>query len=560
MMQAIFAAQSGMSIGELDAAIVVAYLIGITLVGVLSSRRQANTSADYFLAGRGLHWPMIGMALFATNISTIHLLGLAADSYRVGLVIGNFEWMAPFFLILLGLVFAPFYFRNRISTLPEYLERRFDTRSRMFLAFMAIVGALFIHIGLSLFAGATLMEQFFGIPVLYSIVIISAATAAYTVLGGLKAVVVTESIQTAVLLIGSVCVTVFGLMALQDHGIHSYSDFVDAARPNQMSMIRTEGEFPWYHMLAGYPVLAIWYWCADQTIVQRVLGAETQRDAQLGPLFAGFIKVLPVFVMCLPGVMAYVLYKDIIGDDANQALPTLIDQLIPPGLKGFIAAALLAAVMSTIAGALNSAATLVSFDLIKNFNPQASERTLVLSGRVTACVVMLLAMLWSTQGDRFESIFIGANSMIACLAPPISAVFVWGVFWPRGTRQASLATLVIGFVLGAAAFTFDFPLVSIYEKTIELDAGFQVVPVKLITEIWGIPFMLQAWWLFVICSGVFFVISLLTPPPLPEQTDNLCWPNPIAVVTSEKITRPDDPRVIAAILTALMVTLFCIFA
>ena len=175
-------------------------------------------------------------------------------------------------------------------------------------------------------------------------------------------------------------------------------------------------------------------------------------------------------------------------------------------------------------------------------------------------VVMLLAMLWSTQGDRFESIFIGANSMIACLAPPISAVFVWGVFWPRGTRQASLATLVIGFVLGAAAFTFDFPLVSIYEKTIELDAGSQVVPIKLITEIWGIPFMLQAWWLFVICSGVFFVISLLTPPPLPEQTDNLCWPNPIAVVTSEKITRPDDPRVIAAILTALMVTLFCIFA
>ncbi len=537
--------ESSLKIGALDATIIVAYMIGIIFVGVWSSRRQGTTTAGYFLAGRKLHWPMIGMALFATNISTVHLLGLAADSYRVGLVVGNFEWMAIFFLILLGLVFAPFYFRNKISTLPEYLERRFGLGSRMFLAFMAVVGALFIHIGMSLFAGAKLMEQFFDMPIQSSIIVIAAATALYTVLGGLKAVVVTESIQTILLLVGSLAITWFGLVALRDRGIDSYSEFLAAAQPNQMSMVRSEGAFPWYHMLAGYPVLAIWYWCADQTIVQRVLGAETQRDAQLGPLFAGFLKVLPVFCMCLPGVMAYVLFQDLIGDDPNQALPVLIDQLIPSGLKGLIAAAMLAAVMSTVAGALNSAATLVSIDLIKNLHPAAGDRTLVLSGRVTACVVMLLAIMWSTQGDRFESVFTGINAMIACLAPPISVVFLWGVFWPRGTRQGSLATLITGFVLGALVFTFDFPLVG--EE-------------KVFTDALGIPFMLQAWWLFVICTVVFFTVSLLTPAPSSEQTKELCWPNPFAVITSGQITGLTDPRIVAAVLLAVTITLYWVFA
>ena len=541
----LFAAASGLQIGPLDAAIVVAYLVGIIVIGLISSRRQASTSSEYFLAGRSLRWPMIGLALFATNISTVHLIGLAADGYRVGLVVGNFEWMATFFLMLLGLVFAPFYFRNKISTLPEYLERRFSRGSRMFLAFMAVVGALFIHIGLSLFAGSTILEQFFGIPVIWSIVIISAATALYTVLGGLKAVVVTESIQTVLLLVGAFCVTWFGMGALAEQGITSLTDLKAAAKPEQLSMIRSEGDFPWWHMLAGYPVLAIWYWCADQTIVQRVLGASTQRDAQIGPIFAGFIKILPLFVMVLPGVMAYVLFAEQIGDQPNQALPTLIDQLIPVGLKGLIAAALLAALMSTIAGALNSAATLVSIDLVKNFNPGTSDKALLMIGRVTACVVMLLAMLWSTQGDKFKSVFEGGNMMIACLAPPISTVFIWGVFWRRGTRQGSLTTLIVGFLLGATAFTLDFPLIG---------------ETKLITAVWGIPFMLQAWWLFVICSVLFVLVSLFTPPPSPEQTEDLCWRNPLAVIATGELTGLTDPRVLAGLLSIVMIVLYVIFA
>ena len=535
----------GLTIDPIDLTIIVVYMIAITGIGIFTSRKQAQTSSGYFLAGRSLRWPMIGLALFATNISTIHLVGLAADGYRVGLVIGNFEWMAASCLVLLGLVFAPFYFKNGVATLPDYLEKRFSGGSRTVLAFMAVVGALFIHIGMSLYAGSKIFEEFFAINVIWSILIISSATALYTVLGGLKAVVVTESIQTVLLLLGAVAVTVFAILALQDSGVDSYAAFKEKLPERHVSMLHPSGGLSWYAVFLGYPVLGIWYWCADQTIVQRVLGAKTQKDAQAGPIFAGFIKILPVFLMVFPGVMAYVLFRDRIGENPNATLPVLISELIPTGLKGLIAAGLLAAVMSTIAGALNSTATLVSIDIIKKFRPNASDKLLVSSGRVTAVVVMVLAMLWSTQGGRFESIFTGVNAMIACLAPPITAVFVWGVFWPRGTQQASLATLLIGFLLGGVVFAFDFPLIG---------------KVKVITDEWGIPFMMQAWWLFVICSVIFVLVSLITPPPREEQTRDLCWRNPLAAITTTPFSGISDPRLLSGILIAIMVVLYWIFA
>ncbi len=287
----------------LDLAIIIIYLVGIVVVGILSTRKQKQSSDDYFLAGRGLKWGVIGAALFASNISTIHLVGLAASGYKEGLVWGNFEWMATFTLILLGIVFAPFYFKNKISTLPEFLEKRYSSGSRTFLAFMAIIGALFIHIGMSLYAGAAVFEQFFGIDVITSIVIISIITTIYTVLGGLKAVVITETIQTVLLLFGAVLVTIFAIMALPEAGIHTFAEFKAALKPNQLSMIHTDNSsgLAWYAILLGYPVLGVWYWCSDQTIVQRVLGAQTLKDAQRGPLFAGLLKILPVFLLVLPG-------------------------------------------------------------------------------------------------------------------------------------------------------------------------------------------------------------------------------------------------------------------
>ena len=533
-----------MRIETLDLVIIVAYLVGIVALGLFASRHEKNTTSDYFLAGRSLRWPMIGMALFATNISTVHLVGLASSGYKDGLVFGNFEWLATFCLILLGIVFAPFYFRSRVATLPEYLERRYSPASRMVVAVMAICGAMFIHIGVSLYAGATIIERFFDLDPLLSIIVISIATAIYTVVGGLLAVVVTEALQTILLLVGAVIITICGMSALAEQGITTYAEFSQAVKPRQLSMLHSDGDYAWYAMLLGYPVLGIWYWCADQTIVQRVLGAQTQRDAQIGPLFAGFIKVLPVFLMVFPGVIAYVLYSDLIGDDSDQTLPVLIEQLVPTGLKGLLAAGLLAALMSTVAGALNSASTLVSIDLVGRLWPKTPEAQLVRIGRITAVVVMLVAMAWSTQGKNFGGIFAGLNQMIACLAPPITTVFLLGVFWPRGTSQAAFCTLIGGFMLGTIVFIADFPAFGLMFISNQL----------------GIPFMLQAWWLFVLCCGLFVSTSLVTPHPTPEQINGLCWTNPLAALTTEPLRSVRDPRVLALLLAALMLALYWCFA
>jgi len=534
---------SELTIPLLDLIIIAVYLLGILAIGILSTRKMKLTSQGYFLAGRSLRWGMVGAALFASNISTIHLVGLAASGYNEGLVWGNFEWMASFTLILLGLVFAPFYFKSRIATLPEFLERRYSPGSRMVLAFMAIAAALFIHIGMSLYAGAAVFKQFFGIDVVTSIFIISVITAIYTVLGGLKAVVVTETIQTAILVIGAVGVTLFAIFALPDHGIHNLAQLKAAVKPDQLSMLQAKSSagLAWYAVFLGYPVLGIWYWCSDQTIVQRVLGAKTQNDAQIGPLFAGLLKILPVFFMVFPGVIAYVLFKDVIGADSNQTLPVLISQLIPTGLRGLIAAGLLAALMSTIAAALNSSATLVAVDIVKRFKPAISDDRQVQIGRISAVVVMILAMAWSTQGGRYTSIFEAINAIAANLAPPITTVFLWGVFWRRGTKQAALTTLVVGFSLGAVSFVVDLPVFG---------------DVKIITENWGIPFMMQAWWMFCFCSLVFVVVSLMTPKPAPKNIEGLTWDKPLRIFSQGSVTGIKDPRLLAGFLLGIMIILY----
>ena len=538
--------ETQLRIPVLDLIIIIVYLVGITAVGILATRRQKMTASIFFLAGRSLPWGMVGASLFASNISTIHLVGLAASGYNEGLVWGNFEWMAVFTLILLGLVFSPFYFKSKISTLPEFLERRYSPASRTFVAFMSLAAALFIHIGMSLYAGAAVFQQFFGIDVLVSILIISLITLLYTALGGLRAVVVTETIQSGILVLGAITVTVCALWALPEHGIHTFAEFKSALRPGQLNMIHTDNSsgLAWYAVLLGYPVLGIWYWCTDQTIVQRVLGAKSERDAQLGPLFAGYLKILPVFFMVFPGVVGYVLFKDVIGSDSNQTLPVLINELVPTGLRGLISAGILAALMSTIAAALNSSGTLIATDIVKRFRPEISDRKQVQVGRISSVVIMLLAMLWSTQGGRYSSIFEAINAVAAHLAPPITTVFLWGVLWRRGTKQASIVTLSIGFFLGAVSFLLDLPVIG---------------SEKLITENWGIPFMMQAWWMFCICSVIYVLVSLATPPPSPEAVEGLTWEHPLAVIRQGKGSGITDPRRFAGVLFVVVAVLYYLF-
>lgn len=537
---------SHIRIPTLDLGIIIAYVVAILAIGILSTRRVRVTGQIFFLAGRSLPWGIVGAALFASNISTIHLVGLTASGYNEGLVWGNFEWMASFTLILLSLVFAPFYFRSKVSTLPEFLERRYSPASRSLLAFMAITAALFIHIGMSIYAGAAVFEQFFGVSVVTSILIVAVVVSIYTILGGLRAVVVTETVNTGFLLLGAIIITVYALLALPTHGIHSIADFRAAVKPSQLNMLQTHSSvgLNWYAVFLGYPILGVWYWCTDQTIVQRVLGARTERDAQLGPLLAGFLKILPVFFLVLPGVIAYVLFHNLIGSASNQTLPVLINELVPTGLKGLISAAVLAALLSAVSAALNSSGTLVAVDIVKRLRPEISDRGLVQIGRISSTVVMILAVLWSTQGGRYSSIFEAINVIAADLAPPITTVFLFGVFWRRGTKEASVVTLITGFLIGAASFVLELPVFGTE---------------KIVTHRWGISFMMQAWWVFCICSAIFILVSLLTPPPPAEKLEGLTWDNPLAVIFGKKVEGFFDPRIIAGVLLATMAVLYYVF-
>lgn len=543
-----FIAEAGTGVGTTDLVIIIVYLIGIMTVGIWAGYRKRASSTQFFLAGRALPWAIIGPALFCANISTIHLVGLAADGYRVGLAVGNFEWMASFCLIVLGLAFAPFYFRSKLSTLPEYLEKRYCPTARTILAFIFIMSALLVHIGISLYAGAKVLEEFFGLNMYVSIIGISTITAIYTIIGGLRAVMITDAIQAILLLLGAGVLTLMALFALPGHGIETLAQFKEAIKPEQANMLQSisdaqgrMNDYSWLAMLFGYPVLGIWYWCTDQTIVQKVLAAKTERDGKNGAIFAGFLKILPAFIMVFPGVLGYVLFKDQIGADNNATLLVMMKELLPVGVKGLMVAGLLAALMSTIEAALNSTATLTAGDIVKRIRPQIKDRTLVLVGRVTAVVVILLAMAWSTQGGRFESIFVAVNKIPMMFAPAITCIFLLGVFWRRGTKQAAMTALIFNLVIGIIYLLIDIPLIG---------------SKQIVTQDWKIPFMLAGAIFFGICVVIYVIVSLLTPRPTQEQLKNLCWEHPLEAIRTGAVKSVTDPRIMAGILFVLMIVLY----
>jgi len=533
------------AIPTIDLIIILAYLLIIIAIGILSAQRKKVSSEGFFLAGRSLRWGMIGAALFAANISTIHMVGLAANGFKDGLVWGNFEWMATFLLIILALFFAPFYFRNKISTLPEFLEKRYGPKSRSFFAFIVIITALFSHIGVSLYAGAVVLKTFFGIDIMVSIIVISFITTLYSILGGLRAIVVIETFQSVILIGGGLLLTILSMTLLQDQGIHSMAELKAVLRPNQLDMVQT-GEnsiLPWYAILLGYPVLGIYYWCADQTIVQKVLGAKTMSDAQLGPLFAGFLKILPVFIMVFPGILAYALFSDQISDP-NDTLMVLISNVLPTGLIGLMSAALLAALMSTISAALNSVGTLVSIDIIKKIRPTTPDKYVLRAGRISSLVVIILAISWSPWIGRFESIFDAISIILSMLSPPVASVFVMGILSKRGNDKVALSTMIFGLVLGAIVFCLDFEPIS---------------GSKLITDGLGIPFLMQAWWLFVLSTLFYIVLSYVSRPrPLAEIQD-LIFTRELVQGFKSRITGIKDPRIWAGVLLLIMILLYSYF-
>jgi len=556
-----------MALSGLDLAIIVVYLFGITAFGIAKGFRRNASPTHYFLADKSLGWFTVGAALFTSNISTIHLLGLAAGGAKNGLTIGNFEWMAAFTLILLALVFVPFYVATGIRTLPEFMERRYCPQARTFLAVVGVVGALLIHIGMSLFAGAELFQSFLGIPAYVSIVILSALTVAYTAAGGLKAVVTTENIQVCLLLISSALVTVLGLCALPAARIHDLHSFVRALPPGQLQMLQpiTDihgrlNEYSWLGALLGYPILGIWYWCADQTHVQRVLGANSLEAAQKGALFAGFLKITPVFLMVLPGIISYVLWHQgayrlpfIPGThdfDFNAVLPALINYVVPTGLKGMVAAGMAAALMSCMAAAANGCSTIISIDIVKRHWPETSDKQVVSIGRASTVVVMMLAMLWSTQGGQFGTIFEAVNKIPMIFAPAVTTVFLFGVLWQRGTEKAAMATLYLGTLLGTVYFIVDLPSTG---KALGLSAtrdhfaGLVTDPIHGL----GIPFMLVGPMLAAICALIYIGVTVFTPPPSREKVAGVCWEHPFAFINGQFDGKTDVSRMTIALILIL---------
>jgi SSS family solute:Na+ symporter len=556
----------------IDTTVLLVYLVGITAFGIWVGFRRHASSRQYFLANQSLGWFTVGAAVFTSNISTIHLVGLAAGGAREGMVIGNFEWMACFTLMLLALIFAPFYINSRVSTLPEFMERRYCPQARTFLAFIGLLGALLIHIGISLFAAAKVFESFLGVPMVVTIVVLSLFTVTYTALGGLKAVVMTENVQVVLLLGGAILVTLLGLRALPGVGVQDLAGFKAAVNPGQLNMLQPVvnakghlNEFSWLAVLLGYPILGIWYWCADQTHVQRVLGARDLRSAQNGALFAGFLKILPVFLMVLPGVIGYVLWqkgaftlKMVEGTtrpDYNTMLPAMINYLVPMGFKGLLAAGMAAALMSCMAAALNSCATLISMDIVKRMRPDTPDTRVVTIGRITTAGIMVLAMLWSTQGDQFGTIFEAINKIPMTFAPAVTTVFVLGIFWKRGTWQAAMATLYIGSVIGAVYFIADLPKVGTALLGPEkVSAGFSGLVTDPVAGL-GIPFMLVGPILVVVCTVIYVVTSLATPAMDSREVAKVCWDHPLAFLKG-RVAGLGDPRVIALILGIVVGALY----
>ena len=496
-----------------DLIISILYIVAILTIGLYVGIRHRKKSRNqtakaYFLAGKTLRWPAIGLALFATNISTVHLVSLAQSGFDTGLLNGNFEWMAAFTLILLALFFVPFYITSGVATLPDFLEKRYDRSSRDWLVIVSVVSAVIIHIAFSMLAGGIVLKTLFGVSMYTSVIAISIITAVYTIIGGLKAVVVTESIQTVVLVMGA-CVISFAAW----HRMGGWDSMVgvlhSTGEMNKLSMLRPHGDpsgMPWYSIFLGYPVLGIWYWCADQTIVQRVLGAKDEQQARVGPLFCGFIKILPVFIFVLPGLFAYTLAATgkldisslktvdaagVVTVNSKGIYTLMITQLLPTGLIGILVAALLSGLMGQVSGALNSISTLVSYDIYQRNRPDTGDKQLVLVGKLSAGVALVFSLALLPLLNRYESIFNGLNDIIAHIAPPITCVFLLGVFWKKASPMSAKLTLWIGSALGAAVFA----------------AG------KFWPEgVFGhIPFMMMAFYLFCACLFMQVSFSYLYP-------------------------------------------------
>ncbi len=520
-------------LAAIDWVVIVFYFVLVFGVAIWATRRERSTretSTGYFLAGRHAGWFIVGASLFASNIGAEHLVGLAGTGAASGVAVAHFEVLASLILLLLGWVFVPFYLKSGVFTMPEFLERRYSKGARRYLAIVSIIGYVLTKISVTIAAAGIVFETLMGVDFWTGALVVVVATGVYTVFGGLTAVLYTDLLQLFVLVGGALTVTVAGLAA-----VGGWDVLVETAGPGFLSMWRpaTDPDFPWTGIIFGAPILGVWYWCTDQFIVQRVLSARGLDHARRGSLFGGYLKLLPLFLFVIPGVIAHALAQQgrLTLAEPDQALPTLVGVLLPSGFRGLVVAGLLAALMSSLSGVFNSCATLITWDVYREARPRASERQLVLVGQASTAVLVGLGLLWIplmrlVSGTLYQYI----QSVQAYISPPIAAVFLLGLFWRRVNAQGAMAALLLGFVLGMGRLVA------------ELNKGAVSGWVLAYAELNFLHFAVV---LFLVSVAALAVVSLLTPPPAYEKVAGLTYALADAAPSPAAEPHPSDRPVAA---------------
>ncbi len=497
----------------LDALIILLYFVVILWIARWASRDKTRKGAakDYFLAGKDQGWLVVGASLFASNIGSEIILGVSGAGARADMPMANFEILAALVLILLGWVFVPFYLRTGVYTMPEFLERRYSRACRTYLSIVSILAYVITKISLIIFAGALVFETM-GIPFWTGAIITVIATGFYTVLGGLRAVIYTDMVQAFILLFGTLAVTWFGL-----HQLGGWEGMVDtlelasnregnppADRFFNLWRPVTDTDYPWTGMLFGAPILGVWYWCTDQYIVQRTLSAKDVSNARKGALFAGYLKLLPVFIFFIPGVIAYALLQqgtlDFSLSNADQALPAMITSFLPVGIKGLAIAGLLAALMSSLSSAFNSSSTLVTMDFYKYYHPGASDKSLVRFGQFATVILVILSLGWIPfmRALMGGGIFHYLQSIQAYISPPITAVFLLGLLYKWINARGAIVALWTGFALGTLRLVCEF---------LSKEGIINVVKGSMLESLLGINFLHYAIILFLFSAAVLMLVS-----------------------------------------------------
>lgn len=536
-------------ISNLDIGIIILYFALVLAIGFYVAR-QTKTSEDLFLGGRSFTFGLIGLSLFASNISSATLIGLTGAAYSTGVVQSVYEWLSGVPLIIAALIFVPLYLRNKITTIPEFLEKRFDRRSQVFFSIMTISSSVIIEMAGGLYAGSVVLQTFFpSMELWYASLGLAIIAGVYTAFGGLKAVVITDAIQAVILIFGCIVLTwtLFGQLD------YDWDKVLASAPEDHFSMVRDidDESMPWTGLLLGVPFLGFWYWSTNQYIIQRVLGAKDIRHARWGVILAGFLKVLPLFIMVIPGAMAISLFPPEaypeLAENSNKVFPTIVTQALPVGLIGLVLAGLISAIMSSVDSTLNSASTLVIVDFVKPNNPDLTEKEIVNYGRIITVVLMLVAAFWAPYIDNFQDLWSYLQKMFSILVPPVATIFLIGVFYKRGNGDGAFWTLVIGTFLGAILF--------ILTDT----APWEAIMGEGTEKILNFHYTTNVGVMVAISSLLFVGISKMTPEPDYERIEALTFKKELISDGMEGLPWYKDYRFHMLLLVLLMGYILVVF-